>query len=688
MLNRQAQPKMKSIGGSKMLRRITGFFILIFLPIFVFAQNVEDIVVPEGYQVRKIASTNGVPDIVCWAFDLSGNIIAGMGAGIWRIDQAGEVEVLCTTRRYGFGASATAPLSDGSFLVIGSRLDSPTTYSIYKYTPPGQFDLQKSDVNPTSSLNVDKKGNYYGFVFYTSPQRGYKIIRYDSSFNEIEIVAGLKSLGAIVFDNSNNMYFNQPGEAKIWKVEAGSNGIPDSEDPLTEVVTIENQSRFLAIDENGLLYVPQLEQREKDGDSIYQIYRLLRVNPSTGSYDSLVSGLADPYHVCVHNGYIYFYESDRGVIAKIDALGKKTDLTSDYGMTAANYVLLGADDRLYTTDFRQRKMFLLNEDGTFEQYGPGIGWTITGDVDDKYIYLGSGPDDALGQILKIDPVAGTRESIRPSNPIYIRFQTIALDSYGRIGNVALMQDYRWGINILDLQTKEAKPYVLGLNNTGRALQFDSQQNLYIKEGQGDGMKKVPLLKDYDPPLDIANVPLFLDFRMEQYPPAIGWYHVNDLEDIYIPLIDTGRILRADKYGEVRILADGFRCPYFVSVDRYGRMFVSDWGNGIFEIISLQLEISTLNELIQEIQKISLESRTLLSLSSQQTDASSDFYTSLVAKLENAVRSLERQNKVAAIKIIKAFQNEVRAQQGKKIPVDTAESWLKTTTGIIRVLQEL
>ena len=125
-----------------MLRRVIGFFVFIFLPIFVLAQGAENIVVPPGYQVRKIASTNSTPDMSCWAFDSSSDdIIAGTGAYICRINQTGEVEILCRTRRYGFGVTGIAPSSDGSFLTICTSLTSPTRYSIYRYLLPDQFIL-------------------------------------------------------------------------------------------------------------------------------------------------------------------------------------------------------------------------------------------------------------------------------------------------------------------------------------------------------------------------------------------------------------------------------------------------------------------------------------------------------------------------------------------------------------------
>jgi len=57
--------------------------------------------------------------------------------------------------------------------------------------------------------------------------------------------------------------------------------------------------------------------------------------------------------------------------------------------------------------------------------------------------------------------------------------------------------------------------------------------------------------------------------------------------------------------------------------------------------------------------------------------------SLVTKLRNAEAALDRGNVKAALKIVDATINEMEAQAGKKIPVDTAERWI-TALGLIRV----
>ena len=56
--------------------------------------------------------------------------------------------------------------------------------------------------------------------------------------------------------------------------------------------------------------------------------------------------------------------------------------------------------------------------------------------------------------------------------------------------------------------------------------------------------------------------------------------------------------------------------------------------------------------------------------------------SLLAKLQNVQKSLEKGNINAALNQIEAFQNEVRAQSGKKIPSEIADEWIEISNVIM------
>jgi len=80
-----------------------------------------------------------------------------------------------------------------------------------------------------------------------------------------------------------------------------------------------------------------------------------------------------------------------------------------------------------------------------------------------------------------------------------------------------------------------------------------------------------------------------------------------------------------------------------------------------------VEPMTLEDLVQSVQESGIEPGIM---------------SSLTAKLSNAGQSLSKGNIHPAINQIEAFQNEVRAQRGKKIPASLADYWLEISTEII------
>jgi len=83
-----------------------------------------------------------------------------------------------------------------------------------------------------------------------------------------------------------------------------------------------------------------------------------------------------------------------------------------------------------------------------------------------------------------------------------------------------------------------------------------------------------------------------------------------------------------------------------------------------------VENPTLEELVQLVQTSNIHKGTR---------------NSLVKKLQNALRSLEKGKIETAINQIRAFQNEVFAQRGKKIPAGLADYWIESTKVIIQNL---
>jgi hypothetical protein len=374
---------------------------------------------------------------------------------------------------------------------------------------------------------------------------------------------------------------------------------------------------------------------------------------------------------------IYVGESDRGVVSCIDLTTlAKTDLTHDYGVTSAGFVEFDSNDTLYTQSFNQMRLFRLNANGQFSQAGQGIGYAQSIASDGTYFYMGS--MDVVGgngnQILKFDPIAETTEV----KATHTRgWRSVAFDSYGRLILNSGLGGINFGADIIDLTTGGYTPYVKGIHNKGRCIQFDGRQNLYAVEGVGDGIKKVALDKDYNPPRDVSSEPLFYDFTGEPYPPAIYFFCVNLLEEVFIPQMDAGKILMGDASGAVTTFAEGFLSPTFVNFDKYGALYVSDAGNGLFKISHQRWTIPAV---------IILKDALLAEVRSSAI--AEGVKNSLVKKLENADKDLEKGHITPAINKIKAFKNEVSAQRGNAIPVDLADSWIKQAANIIQALTEV
>lgn len=686
-----------------MIKKIISGLILCLVPVLLLAQDAEDIIVPEGYDVEKIAELNRAVDPVGLTFDSAGNlIVASIAFMILKIDQAGNEEIICQTGRLNIGPYDVEIAPDGNYIVLSGDLIDPYIKRIYKLVPPDDFTLLMQDHEYTS-IAYDKAGNFYAsFWDHPWPRNG-GVIRYDSNFEDSDtVIEGLWLYypSDMVFDDGNNMYLVERGgwgdvNGRLWKVPAGTDGKPGSEDTPVPLLSNLDYPSNITIDELGNLYVTVRGDSEIDGFSWYDKYNILKVNSETGDYVIFHSNLGESAELAFRDGLIYICETERCVISKIDISSQnKMDLTVDYGISSPHAIVLDSNDTLYTNDFRRRKLFRLNEDGTFDQVGQGLGYNQSIVSDDTYFYTGS--LDEVGwngrQILKIDPIA---ETVNVIGWDYDGFRGVAFDSYGRlILNTSLGGGNR-GLSIIDLDTGDDTPYVEGLTS-GKCIQFDPSQNFYVVEYSGgvfQGIKKVHLEEYYDPPLDISGEPLFYDFTQEPYPPSIGFFHVNYYEEVYIPRSETGQVIKGDKFGNTEVFAEGFLSPWYISFDQYGRMYVTDHGNGIFKITKPEWSVPLINmkleDLIQDIQQSGIDTGTTTSLAKIKIASIDEgIKNSLCQKIKNAIKSLEKGNIKAAINKIKGFQNEVQAQRGKKIPIDLADSWLETSERIIKVLEDL
>ncbi len=670
------------------MKKISLFILfMVFLPLCLIAQDAEDIIVPEDYKVEKIAVTNRAMDVEGITFDSSGNLIAGsLYYMIYKVDQNGNVETITKTRRYNFAPIDVEISPDGTYIVLCQvGIDVGGLKIICKFTPPDYFE-PLIDAYNISAIAYDRLGNFYASLRDTNSSP-WRVVRYDSNFDEVDTVStAMYSLFQdIAFDSNNNMYLTEPNrvgfnEGMIWKIPPGDNGIPGSEDPQDILNFGTRYPMRMTVDNLDNLFITTWSHQEIDGFSSYNKHKLIMVDSSNGNIlEEIADDLANVLGLAYKDGFIYLSEFTRGVISRIDlSTNTKENFTVDNGISSAGPVNFDSNDNLYTHSFRELRLLRLNESGTFDQVGNGTGYAQSIATDGTHFYMGS--SDLVGengyQVLKINPIGETMEVVGTQLG---GWRSVTFDSYGRLilNTIIDVPQNHYGADIIDLETGVATPYLIGLHNKARCIQFDGRQNLYVVEGIGDGLKKVWLEENYDPPRDISGEPLFYDFRTEPYPPTIYFFHVNHLEEVFIPLMEQGAILMGDKFGNVEVFAQGFLAPSHVTFDKYGSMYVSDGGNGLFKISHKRWTIPAIialkDKLIQEIKDSGIHA---------------GVKSSLIMKLENADMALEQQNITSAIMMILAFKNDVMALRGKKIPVEMADRWIGIAENLIEALNEV
>lgn len=657
-------------------------FCTIFLSPALRAQyRAEDIICPPGYKVIKVAESNRITEPYRLTFDSSGNLVAGTyGFMFFKVDPDGGVEILGKTRKQLIGPQEVEPATDGTYL-IRSWLWPPGLHEVYKFTPPDSYD-KVIGAYAIGAIGYDRIGNFYAALRQesTSP---WMIVRYDADYSPIEITTLTTSVRDFVFDADNNLFMLMPSASlgyTIREISAGENGIPGPEDPLTIFAWGLTAANNMAIDDAGNFYTDAYIRTETNGFSAYDIFQLEKTHPSGYVEKGFGPELPRPGGLACRGGFIYVSEWARNVVSKIDLTTlEKTDFTEDFGLAGAGPIAFDVNDDLYTHVFREYRLLRMNLDGSFSQVGAGTGYAQSIATDGTYFYLGS--SDTVGsngnQILRVDPLSGTTDVLA----MHLGgWRGVTFDSFGRLVLCAIINEtanlYR--ADIINLQDGTATPYVTGLHNKGRGMAFDARQNIYLVEGIGDGVKKVALDKDYSPARDLSGEPLFYDLRSnDPVPPTIYFIAVNDEEEVFIPRMDTGDVLIGDKAGNVDVLAQGLTMPTNVTIDKYGALFVSDMGNGIFKIIherwTIPAVIKLKEAIIEEIRASAIPQGTK---------------TSLIKILASVDESLLRGNRVAAIEVFAAFQKAVAAQAGRKIPVDLARRWTDRSSALIRSLREL
>lgn len=662
----------------------------------------EDIIVPPGYEVTKIAETNRVVDPYRLTFDANGNLIAGSyDYMIYSIDPLGEVTVIGKTRKYNINPLEVEPIpGSNGYVIRAQNLDPSGNPAVYKFTPPDTYEklFESPGIN---AIGFDKLGNFYAVVrgepWPDDPSRYFWLVnRYDHNFQFVETAWTFEHyIADFCFDALNNMFMLTPGTrggfegGVISKLCAGPDGIPGPGDPADWLLPWQlNTANNILITDSGIILIDEYHHTDTDGYSTYDVFMLTMISQAgTIIRRDLGPHFLNPRGMALKKDEALFVsEMDRGVISKVINTGtlQKVDLTLDTGIASAGAVAFDVDGRLYTHSFRQRKLFRLDPAGGFEQVGPGTGYSQQIASDGNFFYLGSSPTvpDVERQILRIEPNSGATDVVAYGNGNVKGYRSLAFDAYGRLilnTEIDVAQNL-YGADIIDLTTGTSTPYVTGLHNKGRDIQFDNAQNFYFVEGIGDGIKKVPLLPEYPTPPDLSSESLFYDLNPGglPFPPTVYFFCVNPLlQEVFIPQMDSGTILFGDAAGNVEPFAQGFLFPTQITFDKYGSLYVSDAGNGIFKIVyegwTIPAIIELKDQLLEEV---------------RQSSIADGIKTSLVQKLVNTDNYLEAGDIASAMSLLGAFRNEVAAQKDKKIPGELADKWMKTATDLIQALGEI
>ena len=681
--------------GKRVVRAIffVFFFCAVFSAILEAQYRAEDISVPPGYKVVKVAETNKICDPYRSAFDAAGHlIVAGYGYQIFDIDPGGRVGIIGETRKHNITPTEIEISPAGAFALCSYVW----TYDVYVFTPPDTYTKVISSPN-IWAIGYDKRENFYAALWgpqvpNSNPAVYYRdIVRYDANFNAVEVAFRTTyPIQDFAFDALNNLFVFEPGgntnpNGAIIKLQKrAGDGLPGPGGQTTLHAAGLYSATNMAIDDSGNLYLDEYLRTDTDGYSSYRKQRLTKVDISGTVHRDLGPEFSNSHGLACRGNFLYSSENDRGVISKVDLTTfAKTDFTEDFGIDAPGPIAWDNDDNLFTASFRQLRMLKFNSSGTFDQFGPGTGYMQSIAFDGTDFFIGSSPTTGLPmQILKIDPATGSQTQVAVNVPPgnVNGWRSVAFDSFGRLILNSIIDEpqNRYNADIIDLTTGTSAPYLTELHNKGRCIRFDSRQNIYFVEGNGDGIKKTALAPAYSPPRDVSGEPLFYDFVVPGFAsPTIYFFAVNPQEELFVPRMDSGDVLFCDPAGNVGRFAEGFIWPGNAAIDRYGSLYISDANNGIFKIIHRRWTIPAV---------VKLKDALMAEVRGSTIDTG--VKNSLVRKLENVDKDLEKEHVTPAINLMGAFVDEVQAQSGKKIPAAAAARWTKSANAIIKALKEV
>jgi DNA-binding beta-propeller fold protein YncE len=465
----------------------------------------------------------------------------------------------------------------------------------------------------------------------------------------------------------------------------------------------------IAVDSDGYVYVAdtgnsRIQKFDSDGNFITE----------WGSFGYGDGQMIFPAGIAISSdGYVYLTDHERRGIQKFDSEGNYITKWGSYGTGDGEFgwatgIGVDSDGFVYVFDTGNRRVQKFDSAGNFitkwgnEGSGDGeFGWGtgLATDADGNVYVVEEGNDrvqkfDSMGNFVTKWGQNGTGDGE------FDVFLGIAVDAAGDVyvvdwSNTRVQKFNSNGIFITKWEIDGAGDSQFdGL----WGIVVDSDGNVYVVDTYNNRVQKYALYNT--PPGDDVVVELE-DPETGESPVTMTFDEVTTGGETTLAISDAGpspttgfKLGDPPTFYEIETTAS-FSGVITICID-YSGVNVGDEDNLIFShyeggmwveipIISHDMDNDIVCGQVASLSTFALFVPMGLEDLIQRVEASgihSGIRISLLKKLQNAQKSLEKGNIIEAMEQITAFQDEVRAQSGKKIPGEIADEWLEISEVIL------
>ncbi|MEE8378279.1 MAG: hypothetical protein V3R45_07880, partial [Candidatus Aminicenantaceae bacterium] len=617
---------------------------MVLLPFLCRAQEAEDLTILPGFRVEKILNVNRAVDCQGIGFDSEGNLI--VASYMWKLHKitpAGEVSTLARfSPLKGPNPRDIEVVQDVIYFTHTDGRTDPGLYRLengepVRVTPPGYWIRL---IVPDGSGGFYAKGGLVG-----GPSNLLKLSDpgSDGFFEMVEYIipsfgfSGLDVYGGYVYLSRSGPI---PNVGWIKKYNFVTQELEPVVDGLNYPVELE-------IDSGGNMYTTVFMEKRTEGLGEYNYRDIIRISPGIPAVpvtvaEDIVTGVY--LSLSPDDDVLYISEFSRGLVSRLEYNGTRTYVNTDYGLNSPSGLGFDLLGNPYLSSFRLSRLYRLDPDlKTLTPITDPLGnsnQTIAVDKQGMF-YVSNGSPTAL---YKINPLTGDVEFLKD-----VWTRTLEFDSFGRLVITTQVQpgpsydDYTSTVGIMDLISFAITPYITGIKNLERGFLFDEDQNFYVKQKRGDGIVKVSIPMDPSgEPVDISkDETLFVDLTSKDS--EIRYFDRTVDGKLLIPLNGLGELVLAEADGTWTDFASGFSWPGHVNFDSNGIAYIVDGDNGIFRIIGEEFVVPAIVK----------RNRDLYAEVSDRV-SNNGIKNSLMKKLANANKALERGNIKAAINIMESF----------------------------------